>query len=282
MPPFYNPTDTSEDIVKTVNSEILSPPNSHFPFSLHDDESNLHSDDGDGISKKRAFERVPTHHHAPIIGRKRAISVMEIDIDDHHKKRKISSECAPQWTPEGKNFSLRTNLTTLPTTISELYDIFFRTPHEHVTPFFNHHIKAVIRDGTLVLPGTPPGTNSRRPPGTSSPAHTDENAITHGDEPNCPAPVDGIGPMSERDPNAENAVNPNFNNDISDNGLTVVNMSATTSIYSQCSEKSRNCVHLYAPELTRAFDTTNTSTTDGTRTKPMTEIFIKKSRDENA
>ncbi len=80
--------------------------------------------------------------------------------------------------------------------------------------------------------------------------------------------------MSERDPNAENAVNPNFNNNIYDNGLTVVNMSATTSIYSQCFENSRNCVHLYAPELTRAFDTTHTSTTDGTGTKPMTEIFI--------
>jgi hypothetical protein len=43
--------------------------------------------------------------------------------------------------------------------------------------------------------------------------------------------------MSERDPNAENAVNPNFNDDISDSGLTVVNISATTLIYSQCSEK---------------------------------------------
>jgi hypothetical protein len=94
--------------------------------------------------------------------------------------------------------------------------------------------------------------------------HQHENAIIHCDELNCPAPADGIGPMSERDPNAENAVNPNFNDDISNNGLTVVNMSATTSIYSQCSENSRNCVHLYAPELTRAFDTTHTSTTDGT------------------
>jgi hypothetical protein len=163
-----------------------------------------------------------------------------------------------------------------------LYATFFRTPPEHVTPFFNHHIKAVIRNGTLVLPGTPPGTNSRRPPGTSASAHTDENALIHGDELNCPAPADGIGPMSERDPNPENAVNPNFNDNISDNGLTVVNMSATTSIYSQCSENSRNCVHLYAPELTSAFDTTHTSTTNGTRTKPMTEIFITNFQDKNA
>jgi hypothetical protein len=87
MPPFYHPTDTSGDIVETVNSETLLHPNSPFPFSLTDDASNLHSDYGDGTSKQRAFECVLTHHQAPIIGRKRAISVMAIDIDDHHKKR---------------------------------------------------------------------------------------------------------------------------------------------------------------------------------------------------
>jgi hypothetical protein len=162
MPPFHNATDTSKDIVETVNSEILFHSNSHFPFSLHDDESNLHSDDGDGTNKKRAFERVLTHHQAPIIGRKRAISVMAIDIDVHHKKRKISSECVPNWTPEEATLPLCTNLTTLLATSAELYATFFRNPPEHVTPFFNHHINAVIRDGTLVLPGTPPGTISRR------------------------------------------------------------------------------------------------------------------------
>jgi hypothetical protein len=76
--------------------------------------------------------------------------------------------------------------------------MFFRTPPEHVTLFYNHHIIAVFCDGTLLLPGTPPGTNSCHPPGTSASTHTDENAIIHGDEPNCPAPADGIGPMSER------------------------------------------------------------------------------------
>ncbi len=40
-------------------------------------------------------------------------------------------------------------------------------------------------------------------------------------------------------------------------------------------------MYLYAPDLTRAFDTTNTSTTDGTRTKPMTRIFIKNFQDED-
>jgi hypothetical protein len=64
--------------------------------------------------------------------------------------------------------------------------------------------------------------------------------------------------MSKRDPSAENAVNLNCNDDISNNGLTVVNMSATTSINSQCTENSRNRVHLYAPEVTRSSDTTHT------------------------
>ena len=181
LPPVHHPTYTSEDIVETVNSEILLHSDSHFPFSLHDDGSNLHSDDGDGTKKERAFERVLTHPQAPIIGHQQAISVLAIDVDNHHKKRKISSECAPQRTPEEATLRLCTNLTTLPTTSAELHATFFRTPPEHVTPFFNHHIKAVIRDGTLVLPGKPPGTNSCLPPGTSASAHTDRNAIIHGD-----------------------------------------------------------------------------------------------------
>ncbi len=152
-----------------MNSETLLHPNSYFPFSVADDASNLHSDDGDGTSKERAFEFVFTYPQVPIIGRKRAISVMAIDIDDHRKKRKILSECAPKWTPEEATLPHCTNLTRLPTMSAELYDTFFCTPPEHVTPFFNHHMKAVIRDGTLVLPGTPPGTNSHRPPALQHP-----------------------------------------------------------------------------------------------------------------
>jgi hypothetical protein len=87
--------------------------------------------------------------------------------------------------------------------------------------------------------------------------------------------------MSKRDPSVENAVNLNFNDSISDNVLNVVNMSATTPTYSQYSENIRNFMHLYAPELTRAFDTTPTSTSDGTRTKPMSDIFIKTIKDED-
>jgi hypothetical protein len=83
-------------------------------------------------------------------------------------------------------------------------------------------------------------------------------------------------------PPAQNAVNSNFNNNISDNGLDIINMSTTASIYSQQSENSRNSVNLYAPELARVFDTTHTSTTDVIRTKPITEISIKTIQDKDA
>jgi hypothetical protein len=100
MPPFHHPTDTFEDIVKTVNSKLLLHPNSLLTFSLAEDARYLHSDDCDETNEKRAFERVLTEPEAPIIGRKRAISVIAIDIDDHRKKRKISSDSIPKRTPE--------------------------------------------------------------------------------------------------------------------------------------------------------------------------------------
>ncbi len=127
----------------------------------------------------------------------------------------------------------------------------------------------VIGNDTLVLPGTPPGTNSCHPCGTSDSTHTDENTIIHGDKPTCPIPADGIGLMSECDPSVENAIEPNFNDNISNNGLNLVTITATTSIYSLYSENSRNHVYLYAAILTA----------DGTRTKPMTGIFIKTFQD---
>jgi hypothetical protein len=283
MPPFHHPTDSSEDIAKTVNSETILHSNLHFPFSLADDTSNLYSDDDDRTSAERAFEHVFTNSQAPIIGRKRAISVMAIDIDNHRQKRKISSECAPKWTPEGKNFPflliLRRSLRRLPNCTTRFSVLLLSTSHRSlITILKRSHATALSsypEHPKVQTPATPP-------PGTSASAHTDENAIIHGDELNCPALADGIGPMSKRDPSAENAVNLNCNDDISNNGLTVVNMSATTSINSQCTENSRNRVHLYAPEVTRSSDTTHTSTTDGTRTKPMTEIFIKNFQDNNA
>jgi hypothetical protein len=231
MPSFQNPNDTSGDMAETVNSESLSPANEEFPIFLIDGESNPNSDDGAGTSKKRAFERILTYPRTPNTHGEQAISVMAIDVDDLHKKRKILSECALKWTPEEANLSLRSNLTTLPMTTAKLYNMFFRTSPEHIIKFCNRHTIAVICNGTLV-------TNSRRPRGPSASTHLDEKTIIHGDEPNCPAPADGIGPMSEHDPSVKKAVNPNFNDNISENGFTVVNMSATTSIYSQYSENS--------------------------------------------
>ena len=77
-----------------------------------------------------------------------------------------------------------------------------------VNILFNHHIKAVRRNGTLVLPVTPSGTNSCHPPSTSDSIYMYENTIIQGDEPSGPAPADGIGPMSERDPSAEMPLTP--------------------------------------------------------------------------
>jgi hypothetical protein len=56
----------------------------------------------------------------------------------------------------------------------------------------------------------------------------DENKIIHGDKTNCPAPADRIGPMSERDPSTKNAVNPNFNDNISNNALDLHPATKTT------------------------------------------------------
>jgi hypothetical protein len=143
---------------------------------------------------------------------------MAIDIDDHHKKRKIC-----------------TNLTTLLTTSAELYATFFCTALLLST---SHRSSITILKRSYATAHSsylehPRYKELPRSPGTSALIHTDENAIIYGDKPNCPAPAaDRIGPMSERNPNAENAVDLNVNDDISDNGITVVNMSATTSIYS--------------------------------------------------
>jgi hypothetical protein len=163
MPLFQNPTDASGEMTDAVNSKTLSPPNVHFPIPHDDGESNLNSFDGAGTNKKRAFERILTYPQSPMIGRERAISVMAIKDDGHHKNLKILPESALKCTPEGANLPLCTYLTTLPTTSAELYKRFFRTSPEHVITFFNHHIEAVIRNGTLIVPGTPPGTNSRHP-----------------------------------------------------------------------------------------------------------------------
>jgi hypothetical protein len=101
-------------------------------------------------------------------------------------------------------------------------------------------------------------------PGNLLPSPKNENtSIIPDDANNCPVQTSEIGLMSERDQPAQNAVNPNFNDDISNYGSDNINMSTTHSIYSQLSENSKNSVHLYAPKLKHAFDTTHTSITAG-------------------
>ncbi|KAI2505363.1 hypothetical protein MHU86_9069 [Fragilaria crotonensis] len=90
--------------------------------------------------------------------------------------------------------------------------------------FFPYPINAVIHDGTVIYPPTQPGTNSGRTRGISVTSLPDENTPVHGDAINGPVPHDEIGPMSERNPGIKNAFNPNFNNDICDNGPDVVNI----------------------------------------------------------
>ena len=100
--------------------------------------------------------------------------------------------------------------------------------------------------GALYWRGTSNISYSRCPCSTLDSTHTDENIIIHGDETDCPTPADGIGPMSKRDPRAKNAVIPKYNNNISDKALDLDSMWATTfsTIYSQYSGNSRNCMHL--------------------------------------
>ncbi|KAI2493052.1 hypothetical protein MHU86_21495 [Fragilaria crotonensis] len=114
----------------------------------------------------------------------------------------------------------------LPMRLEELHRISFPTLPEKVIPFVRHHNKAVIQhDRILILPVTPPVTTSHQTASTSIATQNDENTPLHADTINGPVPHDRIGPMSERDPAFENAVNLNFNDDISDNGLDIGNMS---------------------------------------------------------
>jgi hypothetical protein len=100
----------------------------------------------------------------------------------------------------------------LPMRLEELHRIFFPNLPENVIPFVRHHNKAVIQhDSILILPVTPPVTTSHQTVGTSIATQNDENTPVHADAINGPVPHDGIGPISERNPGIENAVNSNFN-----------------------------------------------------------------------
>jgi hypothetical protein len=175
-----------------------------------------------------------------------------------------------------------TVFTEVATTSEQFFREYCPSTCGYATRFFPHRINAVIHGSRVFFPGTPPSTSSGHTRGISVTSPPDENTPVHGNAINGPGPNDDIGPMSERDPGTENAVNPNFNDDICENVLAVVNMSANTSIYSPPALSSRRSVHLYMPELTRTSCTTHTAFTDGIRTKPMTEILIKTPQDEKS
>ena len=99
----------------------------------------------------------------------------------------------------------------LPMTLEEFHRIFFPTSPENVIPLLKHHINVVTHNGKLIVPVTPLVTTSHQTVGTSIATQNDENTPVHADAINGPVPHDGIGPISERNPGIENAVNSNFN-----------------------------------------------------------------------
>ncbi|KAI2510443.1 hypothetical protein MHU86_4016 [Fragilaria crotonensis] len=147
-------------------------------------------------------------------------------IMDKFQAKIANSPLSASKSPELLNPPTSTTMMQLPMRLEELHRISFPTLPEKVIPFVRHHNKAVIQhDSILILPVTPPVTTSHQTVSTSIATQNDENTPVHSDAINGPVPHDGIGPMSERDPGIENAVNPNFNDDISDNGLDIGNMS---------------------------------------------------------
>jgi hypothetical protein len=221
---------------------------------LPEDALPENSDDAILSGDERALEQDLTDLNPPEIGGERDETVTAEMDDNHSKKRKFmygaDNEYTPA-TPEHVVFPPGTVFTAVSTTDEQFFREHCPSTPGHPTRFYPHRINAVIHRGRVFFPGTPPSTTSGRTRGISVTSLPDENTPVHGDAINGPGHNDGIGPMSERDPGIENAVNPNFNDDICENVLAVVNMSANTSIYSPPALSSRRSVHLYMPELTR-------------------------------
>jgi hypothetical protein len=271
-----NPTNTRVEIVRTVDAikELIK--DTHFSTLRKREDHKSNSDEDVKSSESSAIRSISTFLKAPRIDEDKAKATTAKHINDHCQNREFFTECPPDHPEQAKPLP-STTITQLPTTSANPSRISFLPSPENVILFLRHHFNAVICDNNLVLTAaTPPDTNYCQTPGISLPTPKNENTSTSDDNAtNCPVPTSEIGPMSERDPPAKNAVSTNFNDDISDNGLDIIKMSTTNSIYSQQSENNRNSVHSYASELTRTFDTTHTSTTDGIRTTPMTDISIK-------
>jgi hypothetical protein len=249
-----NPTNTRVEIVRTVDAikELIK--DTHFSTLRKREDHKSDSDDDFKSSESSAFRNISTFHKTPRIDEDKAKSTTAKHVNDHCQNREFFTECPPDHPEQAKPLP-STTITQLPTTSAKPSRISFLPSPENVIPFLRHHNNAVIRDNNLVLTAaTPPDTISCQTPGTSPPTAKNENTSTSSDDAtNCPVPTSEIGPMSERDPPAKNAVSTSFNDDISDNSLDIINMSTTNSIYSQQSENSRNSEHSYASELTCTF-----------------------------
>ncbi|KAI2498261.1 hypothetical protein MHU86_16240 [Fragilaria crotonensis] len=219
------PTNTRGEIVRTVDCIKELAQNARFPTPCKREARKSDSDDDITSSEARASHNMSTFLQAPRIGGEQAKTVMAIMDKIHGQNCRFSSECLSK-SPELLNPPTSTTMMQLPMTLEEFHRIFFPTLPEKVIPFVRHHNKAVIQhDSILILPVTPPVTTSHLTVGTSIATQNDENTPLHADAINGPVPHDGIGPMSERNPGIENAVNPNFNDDISNNSLDIGNMS---------------------------------------------------------
>ncbi|KAI2511803.1 hypothetical protein MHU86_2535 [Fragilaria crotonensis] len=225
--PIRNPTITRREIVETAKPIKLFQENARFTTVLPEDALPENSDDAILSGDERAFEQDLTDLNPPEIGGERDETVTAEMDDNHSKKRKFmygaDNEYTPA-TPEHVVFPPGTVFTAVSTTDEQFFREHCPSTPGHATRFYPHRINAVIHRGRVFFPGTPPSTTSGRTRGISVTSLPDENTPVHGDAINGPGHNDGIGPMSERDPGIENAVNPNFNDDICENVLAVVNI----------------------------------------------------------
>ena len=240
--PFQNPTITRKEIIENVEPIKEFTQNAHFTTVRNDDDPNKNFVDAINTNKERALECDLTHLNPQRTDEERAETVTANENNNHGTKRKFLLESTSEFAPESPaevNLLRGTMVTQLSTNSEEVFRIHCANSPENDIHFYPHCINAVIRNGTIIFPGTHPVTNSRRPRSILLATPSFENTDNHDDARNSPVPDDEIGPMSDRDPNVQNAVNLNFSDDIFDNSFDIVNMSANASIYSQPTQSSR-------------------------------------------
>ncbi|KAI2493338.1 hypothetical protein MHU86_21220 [Fragilaria crotonensis] len=223
--PIRNPTITRREIVETAKPIKLFDENARFTTVLPEDALPENSDDAILSSDERALEQDLTDLNPPEIGGERDETVTAEMDDNHSTKRKFMYGADNEYTPATPEHvvfppgtvlrrSLRqTNSSSASTALLRLGTL--RATH---TASMRSYTAAQCSSLGL-RPAQPPAALAA----FQSPVSRREHPV-HGDAINGPGHNDGIGPMSERDPGIENAVNPNFNDDICENVLAVVNI----------------------------------------------------------